>query len=73
MLALPTVCSTLGFSDFIRVPLPAAKITTEKLINQHLDLVRGNILPLDQSKLNSLTNRCFLLQSLVFYLSQEVK
>ena len=43
----------------MRVPLPAAKIIAEKLINRRLDLGIGNILTYAQSKLNSLTIECF--------------
>ena len=56
----------------MRVPLPAAKIIAEKLINRRLDLEIGNILTYAQSKLNSLTIDCLLLQSLRF-LGNEMK
>ena len=56
----------------MRVPLPAAKIIAEKLINRCLDLGFGNILTYGLCKLNPLTIGCLLLQSQRF-LRKEMK
>jgi hypothetical protein len=46
----PMGCNTLGKEDFILVPLPAAKTTTEKVI--HFPLKERYLLPTGATSLN---------------------